>query len=155
VKSLIDRHHAEAEAAGVLIVNSCGFDSVPSDLGALFTVQAARNMYPEATITNVDAAVSGQGGVSGGTVASILNLLESSTSAQLKESMDPFYLNPQPHTNKATAHDGDMMLPAWNQSINAYLAPYIMAPGNVRCVRRSAALLNFGPCFSYREGIFS
>ena len=154
VRSLIERHHQEASDAGVLVVNSCGFDSIPSDLGALFTVAAAKRLHPGAVVQNVDAAIGGKGGISGGTVASILNLLESSTPSQLKASMHPFYLNPAPDARKPSAHDAGLVLPAWSAPLNAYLAPYVMAPGNERCVRRSAALLEreYGTRFSYREG---
>ena len=40
VKGLIEKHHAEASAKGIRIIPSCGFDSIPSDLGAFFSAQA-------------------------------------------------------------------------------------------------------------------
>lgn len=45
VKSNVQRHHAAAEAKGVRVVHCCGYDSVPSDLGALMLVEHARTKH--------------------------------------------------------------------------------------------------------------
>ena len=42
IRGLIDRHHDEAAAKGVRIVPTCGYDSIPSDMGAFFIAQHAR-----------------------------------------------------------------------------------------------------------------
>jgi short subunit dehydrogenase-like uncharacterized protein len=63
------RHHAEAEASGARIVHSCGFDSIPYDLGVLFTV----GQLPEGVPIKVDGFVRAGGTFSGGTYHSAIN----------------------------------------------------------------------------------
>lgn len=68
VAEIIARHDAEARANGALIVPCCGFDSIPTDLGVLYTVQQLPAGLP-ITITGYFEA---RGGFSGGTFASAL-----------------------------------------------------------------------------------
>ncbi len=69
VDRLIVRHHAAARDQGVRIVNCCGFDSIPHDLGALYTVQ---KIGPAAPIT-LEGFVQAKGAISGGTWHSAIN----------------------------------------------------------------------------------
>ncbi|MDI1475143.1 saccharopine dehydrogenase NADP-binding domain-containing protein [Polyangium sp. y55x31] len=69
VNRLIERHHEEAREAGVRIVNCCGFDSIPHDLGALFTVQK----LPKGEPITLEGFVRTEGSFSGGTWQSLLN----------------------------------------------------------------------------------
>ncbi|HEY2637344.1 MAG TPA: saccharopine dehydrogenase NADP-binding domain-containing protein [Solirubrobacteraceae bacterium] len=62
------RHHAAAEASGARIVHACGFDSIPHDLGAQFTVE----QLPEGVPLKVEGYVRAGGKPSGGTLASAL-----------------------------------------------------------------------------------
>jgi short subunit dehydrogenase-like uncharacterized protein len=63
------RHHAEAEKSGARIVHACGFDSIPHDLGVLFTVE----QLPEGVPLNVRGFVRAGGKPSGGTFHSAMN----------------------------------------------------------------------------------
>jgi short subunit dehydrogenase-like uncharacterized protein len=65
------RYHEQAERTGARIVHSCGFDSIPYDLGALFTVQ----QLPEGVPITVQGFVRAGGGFSGGTYASAIHIL--------------------------------------------------------------------------------
>src|SRR4051812_29287955 len=65
------RHNAEAEKSGARIVHACGFDSIPHDLGVLFTVE----QLPEGVPLTVRGFVQSNGTPSGGTVASALTVL--------------------------------------------------------------------------------
>jgi short subunit dehydrogenase-like uncharacterized protein len=69
VDAMIGRYHAMAEEARVKIVHSCGFDSIPHDLGALFTVRALKANGP----VTVNGYVQGDGQFSGGTWHSAIN----------------------------------------------------------------------------------
>ncbi len=71
VDQLIERYDAEARDAGVLIINCCGFDSIPADLGTLFTVQ----QLPDGAPKSVRAYVKTRGTPSGGTWASLIGAL--------------------------------------------------------------------------------
>jgi short subunit dehydrogenase-like uncharacterized protein len=71
VDGLLDRHHASARAAGVRIVNCCGFDSIPHDLGALFTVK----QLPAGAPMTVEGFVQAKGTFSGGTWQSAIGAM--------------------------------------------------------------------------------
>ena len=74
VREAIDRHHETAVASGARLVNSCGFDSVPSDLGVLVTAQRAAE-DGEGTLGETTLHVrSLRGGLSGGTIDSMREL---------------------------------------------------------------------------------
>ena len=73
---MIKAHQEDAEASGARIVHACGFDSIPSDLGVLFLQTQALKRFGH-PMTDVKLRVrSIRGGASGGTVASILNVIE-------------------------------------------------------------------------------
>ncbi len=71
VNALLEKLHARAEQKGVRIVDCCGFDSVPHDLGALFTVQKLPGNEP----VSITAMVEASGGISGGTWHSAVNAM--------------------------------------------------------------------------------
>jgi short subunit dehydrogenase-like uncharacterized protein len=71
VDGLLDRHHAAARARGVRIVSCCGFDSIPHDLGALFTVE----QLPRAAPITVEGFVRAKGTFSGGTWQSAIGAM--------------------------------------------------------------------------------
>ena len=72
IRRTIDRHHDAAKASGARIVHTCGYDSIPSDLGTWFTAAAYRERYGEHPESLLHAAGEAKGGASGGTVASFL-----------------------------------------------------------------------------------
>jgi short subunit dehydrogenase-like uncharacterized protein len=153
VRGLIDRHHAQAAADGTRIIPCCGFDSVPSDLGAFLVAQAMWQHFQE-PCASVKACHSLRGGLNGGTLASALNMIET---GQVKAMADPFLLNP-PGTApaKPRAH-ADVIAPHHDADFDAWVGPFVMAAVNTRVVRRSAALLAaagdhaWGPDFHYQE----
>lgn len=137
VRRMIDRHHDEAAAGGTRIVPGCGFDSVPSDLGAWMVARALREDHGERCM-RIKACFSMRGGLNGGTAASMFDMLDSGDQSRFD---DPFLLNPPgtapddvtPHRDPTGAlHDSDF---------DAWLAPFVMGAINSRVVRRSAALL--------------
>jgi len=76
VREMIERYHAQAVASGAKIVNACGFDSIPHDLGVLFTIRALERRMPLATLAHtpvqIEGIVRGKGSISGGTWQSAL-----------------------------------------------------------------------------------
>ena len=80
VGRLVDRYHAAAQARGVALVPCCGFDSIPADLGAYFTVL----QLPEGAALEVVGTVSGRGSFSGGTLASALGVMADGRSADAR-----------------------------------------------------------------------
>ncbi|MBK6651651.1 MAG: saccharopine dehydrogenase NADP-binding domain-containing protein [Betaproteobacteria bacterium] len=148
VRGLIDQHHAKAKRDGTRIIPCCGFDSVPSDLGAWLAVQEMKARYGE-VCASVKASFSMRGGLNGGTLASALNMIEAGQQAQMA---NPYLLNPDPQTRKP-GHplDADPFAPHFDADLDAWLAPFVMSPINTRVVRRSAALLGYGDAFHYQE----
>ena len=147
VRELIDRHHTQAAADGTRIIPCCGFDSVPSDLGAWLVTQAMQQQFGEPCIS-VKACFSLRGGVNGGTLASAFNMLDS---GQSKALADPFLLNPVGQRPRRVARHADPIAPQRDSDFNAWVGPFFMGPVNTRVVRRSAALLGYGSDFHYQE----
>ncbi len=151
VANLIAQHHAQAAREGTRIIPFCGFDSVPSDLGTHLMVQTMQQRYGE-SCTDVKAAFSLKGGVNGGTLASVFNILGSEQAAAVG---NPFLLNP-PNTQPGDASThADPVTPLRDAQFKAWLGPFFMSPINTRVVRRSAALSGIGagyaPGFHYQE----
>ncbi len=153
VKQVIDRHHAQAARQGTRIVPFCGFDSVPSDLGAwmMSREMLARHGLP---CIDIKACFSMRGGFNGGTVASALNAMEQHGRQAFG---DPFLLNPPGTAPADLAPHADVDAPARDADFDAWVGPFFMAPVNTRVVRRSVALLSamgdrgFAPGFRYHE----
>lgn len=153
VRGLIDDLHASAAESGTRIVPCCGFDSVPSDLGALIAVEHLRRVHGVGT-RRVKAFHRGRGGVNGGTIASFM---EMQASGQADAMRDPVLLNP-PGMRDADRPEAeaDPVLPIRDPDLHVFAAPFVMGPINTRVVRRSAALAEamqhpWGDAFRYQE----
>ncbi|MBK9573429.1 MAG: saccharopine dehydrogenase NADP-binding domain-containing protein [Rhodoferax sp.] len=147
VQGLITRHHATAASSGTRIVPFCGFDSVPSDLGAWLLMQAMQQRHGVSCV-DIKAAFTVRGGLNGGTMASVLNILGS---AQAAAFADPFLLSPPTRRPTDVSRHADPTRPRLDADFKAWLAPFFMGPINTRVVRRSAALLGYGDAFHYQE----
>ena len=151
VRQMIDRHHATAANSGTRIVPGCGFDSVPSDLGAWLVACALHKQHGERCVS-IKACFSMRGGLNGGTAASMFNALDEGAQAQLD---DPFLLNPEGTAPTDAAAHRDPAGALHDADFDGWLAPIVMGPINTRVVRRSAALLAasdlYAPEFRYQE----
>jgi len=147
VRGLIDQHHAQAAKTGTRIIPFCGFDSIPSDLSAWMAQQAMHTQHAE-PCTSVKTAFSVRGGFNGGTLASMFNMLDS---GQTQAAANPFLLNPNGVRPRRIADHADPAGPRRDRDFKAWLGPFFMASVNTRVVRRSAALLGYGPDFYYQE----
>ena len=152
VKGLIEKHHKEASAKGIRIIPSCGFDSIPSDLGTFFAAKALSQ-----PIKRIESFHSYQGGASGGTLETMFSMGELDLGDDLT---DPFLLNPEDsYSNKQKQLSSDRIGIAKKPEINAWSGPFIMATANTRVVRRTEALLalrqeSYGTDFTYQEHAF-
>lgn len=153
MRRMIDAHHERARATGARIVHACGFDSIPSDVGTWALQQAfvARFGQPAATVTTLFGEA--RGGVSGGTVASGLEMAREAGVDRRSRALlgDPYALDPEPRGPRPPAPDVKSI--GWNRALGVFTAPFAMAPYNTRIVRRSHALAGFpyGPEFRYAE----
>jgi len=151
MREMIDAHEARARDSGARIVFSCGFDSIPFDLGVWFVQQAALERFG-ATAPRVKGRVRRmKGRFSGGTAASLkATMAAAARDPRVLELLkNPFSLTPgfegpaQPHGMK----------PMYDEGIGSWVAPFIMAPINTRNVHRSNLLLGhpYGRGFVYDE----
>lgn len=151
VRRMIDEHHDAAAASGTRIVPGCGFDSVPSDLGAWLVARALREQHGE-RCASVKATFSLRGGLNGGTAASLMNILDEGGAGELD---NPFLLNPAGSAPADASAHRDPLGALHDADFDAWLAPFAMGPINTRVVRRSAALLAdaglFTDDFRYQE----
>ncbi|MCA6114222.1 saccharopine dehydrogenase NADP-binding domain-containing protein [Bradyrhizobium sp. WSM 1738] len=155
MRQMIDKHEAAAKASGARIVFSCGFDSVPFELGAFFVQEEARRVFG-APASRVKGRVRDmRGTLSGGTAASAKATFDAvakdlSLVAILN---DPFALTPgftgpkQPRGNK----------PTYEEDMQSWAAPFMMALINTRNVHRSNMLMGFpyGREFIYDEMVLT
>ena len=155
IRRMIDATQTRAEETGARIVHTCGFDSIPSDIGTFFAQAQMLQQHgvPAAEVRfRLKAA---RGGASGGTIASLMNVMaEANEDPQIRRVVaDPYCLNPAgerhgPDENEAT-------IPAHDDAFDQWVGPFVMAAINTRVVRRSNALLDYpwGRDFRYEEGM--
>ena len=152
MRQMISQHNDAAKDSGARIVHTCGFDSIPSDIGVYF-LQKEMNERHGVNAKHIKYRTRGfAGGASGGTVDSLMSMME-----QAKE--DPSILkiisNPYALNDKEKGQDGpDKMIPFYDDDFDAWVGPFIMAGINTRVVRRTNELLNniYGKDFCYDEG---
>ena len=148
---MINAHKETAEASGARIVFSCGFDSIPFDLGVYFVQQAAKDKFgkPAQHVRGRVKAMNGE--FSGGTIASL-----GATMATLKKKPElikvlanPFSLT-EGFEGPAQLDDSKVLL---DEKLNMWVAPFVMAPINTKNIHRSNTLLDhqYGEDFCYDE----
>ena len=159
MRTSIDLFHKQAIDTGARIVHSCGFDSIPSDLNvyALY-----RKIAEDGTGELTDTAFvmrDFRGGTSGGTVASILEIMrDASSDADVRRLLsDPYTLS----TDRAAEADvGRQPDVSWRRGSDIapelsgiWTTAFVMALPNTRTVRRTNALLGwpYGRRFRYSE----
>ena len=144
VREAIDRCDALARESGARIVHSCGYDSVPSDLGVLLLHEAAGEL------ADVRLVATAKGGISGDTVASMRAQMDAMRHdpAARRLAADPHALSPDPAAEPAPVQPPDAGPPGRLRD-GTWTAPFIMAGYNTRIVRRSNALTDW----SYGRGL--
>lgn len=142
--------HASAAAKNVKVVHSCGFDSVPSDLGTLLLVQHMKTKLGRAC-ARVDLLVNDiKGAQSGGSLQSMFEQYLLPTE-EVALCADPFCLNPPLAAGgtqrEATADERDHYGLRYNSRLKRWTYPFQFAPINARVVRRSNGFLQYSPNF--------
>lgn len=155
MRRMIDTHHQRARDTGARIVHACGFDSIPSDLGTLYLHQEMQRRHGVPCAAVKFRAREMRGSFSGGTVASMLNMLaEADRDRAVRDVVaDPYGLNPE---GERGGLDGpERALPEYDRDVNAWVTPFVMATINTKVVRRSNVLSGFayGRDFRYEEGM--
>jgi short subunit dehydrogenase-like uncharacterized protein len=155
MRQMIEAHEATAKSTGARIVFSCGFDSVPFELGVFFCQEAAKKVLGapvsrvKGRVRDMTATVSG--GTAASTKASFVAAARDLSLVALLQ--NPFVLTPgfegpkQPRGNK----------PLLDEDVGSWTAPFVMATINTRNVHRSNMLMNFsyGKDFVYDEMVLT
>lgn len=156
IKDMMDKYQARAQETGARIVNSCGFDSIPSDLGVYFTQQHAQSTFGEPCDTINMRVKAMKGGLSGGTVASMSTIFTeaSKNPARRKQLANPYLLNDDSERPNATQNN--LFKPVYDTTHHRWLAPFIMSGINTRVVHRSNQLQGYpyGRQFKYDEALW-
>jgi short subunit dehydrogenase-like uncharacterized protein len=153
MRAMIAEHQARAAASGARIVHTCGFDSIPSDLGVFMIhdhLARQGDRLAEAHLHVVKA----DGGISGGSAATMLDVLGNVRDPEVRRAIrDPYSLNPEGAPRGPDRRDTHG--PRRDRDTGRWTAPFFMAPVNARVVRRSNALLDFayGRDFRYDEAV--
>ena len=155
IRRMLDRYEASAKASGARIVHCCGFDSIPSDLGVHVLQKHALQRFGR-YCTHIKMSVRNmRGGVSGGTVASLMNAVKEAAEdpAVRRALLNPYLLCPR--ENRPDTRQDSISLPQYDGAFGAWLAPFVMAGVNTKVVHESNALLNYayGRDFRYDEAM--
>ncbi len=157
MQQMIDTHTDAAAASGARIVHSCGFDSIPSDLGVWYVQQQSIEQFGQAC-TQIGMRLAGaKGGASGGTVASLMNVVAEATKDKSLRNLlaNPYALAPK-HLRHGVGQP-NVTVPTNDKLSGQWVAPFVMAGINTKIVHRSHALLGrpWGEEFLYDEALLT
>jgi short subunit dehydrogenase-like uncharacterized protein len=155
MRQMIEAHEATAKSSGARIVFSCGFDSLPFELGAFFVQEEAMRVFG-AAVSRIKGRVRDmRGTLSGGTAASAKATFDAVAKdlSLITILNNPFALTPgfegpkQPRGNK----------PVYEEDLQSWAAPFMMALINTRNLHRSNMLMGFpyGREFVYDEMVLT
>ncbi len=151
MRAMIDKYDADAKASGARIVFSCGFDSIPFDLGVWEVQQCAKAKFGRAAPRVKGRIRKMQGTFSGGTFASAKATMAAAARDPgiLKLMINPFALTPGfQGPSQPTG-----MIPEYDAAVSGWVAPFVMATINTKNVHRTNALTRhaYGTDFVYDE----
>ena len=151
----IDAAETAAQSTGARIVHTCGFDSIPSDIGTLLLHEAAQaGGHGELGETSLVVKAM-RGGASGGTIDSLRTAVDTVKKDKPSRGVlaDPYALSPDRAAEPDLGSERDSLKPFRDDRLGGWLAPFVMGSVNTRVVRRSNALQGhaYGRRFRYRE----
>ena len=152
IKDMIEKHHREASNKGIRIINACGFDSAPSDLGVFYAVNQVAG-----SVKSVQCFQAWKGEASGGTMETMFSSMDAKLA---KGGLGKFSLNPKNSISEnQKKKTSDKIKVQKIPHLGGWTGPFVMALPNTRVVRRSAALSKFtgkyyGDDFVYSEGAY-
>jgi len=155
MRRTIDAHHETARSTGARIVHTCGFDSIPSDLGVLALHEHTSGHDLGELEDTTFVVVRLRGGASGGTIDTMRGQIDAARadSAARRTMADPYALSPDRSAEPDLGSERDPMFVVHDPELGGYLAPFVMGAVNTRVVRRSNALRDhaYGRRLRYRE----
>ena len=156
MRDSMDQYDSVAKKSGAKIVHSCGFDSIPSDMGVLALHLAAKADDGVGHLGRTEFVIRRlSGSFSGGTLASGIHEMErvKADPAAKIIAADPYSLSPNPSQEPRTDADAELRGADFDSTLDTFVGPFVMAAVNSRVVRRSNALSDwaYGKDFHYRE----
>jgi len=152
IKDMIDKHHESAEKKGLRIINACGFDSAPSDLGSFYAVNQV-----DGEVKSIQCFQAWKGEASGGTMETMFSSMDAKLA---KSGLGKFSLNPKNSVSENQKRNTNDKIKIHKiPHLGGWTGPFVMALPNTRVVRRSAALSRatgkyYGDDFVYSEGAY-
>ncbi len=157
IHRMIEAHAQTARDSGARIVHCCGFDSIPSDLGVHFLQKHAQARLGQTCVQVKTRVKTLRGGMSGGTVASLMNVVReiASDPAVRKLMADPYAVCD--HHGVDHPRQPEVRFAEFDEDVRSWVAPFVMAGINTRIVHRSNALLGdaYGKDFLYDEAMMT
>ena len=146
MSDMIKAHHETAQKNAARIIFSCGFDSIPFDLGVQFLAYEGHKAIghrgaqgPFDSMATRMLAM--QGSFSGGTAASMTATMEA---LKQKPELAALLTNPFALTEKGEGAEQPPMNEArQDESVQSWLAPFVMAPINTKNIHRSNELMGY------------
>ncbi len=152
IKDMIEKHHLDAAKKGLRIINACGFDSAPSDLGVFYAVNQVVG-----DVKSIQCFQAWKGEASGGTMETMFSSMDAKLA---RGGLGKFSLNPKNSvTENQKKKTNDKIKVQKIPHLGGWTGPFVMALPNTRVVRRSAALSKsvgkyYGDDFVYSEGAY-
>jgi len=147
--TMFNLHEAEAKATGARIVHHCGFDSVPSDMGAMVAAKAFRSRFgKDAERIEMTIALRG-GGIQGGTIDTVLDFFENGRNhakllAKSREGA------PELPSKGKTVNEWSKFI-SWSEGMGKWTVPFFMAGCNQPAVKKSNGRLGYSGSLVYNE----
>uniref|UniRef100_M4BEZ3 Saccharopine dehydrogenase NADP binding domain-containing protein n=1 Tax=Hyaloperonospora arabidopsidis (strain Emoy2) TaxID=559515 RepID=M4BEZ3_HYAAE len=160
IDEMVSAYASSAAKTGAVLVNCCGFESIPSDLTTFLVSDYIQQTHHSSTGV-IDLYFTGmKGEASGGTLASVFAIMDTSSTKQLRASRNPFFLTDEKTIagKKAAGLIGPNMsgiLVRYDKIMRAWHSLFIGGSVNQAIVHRSNYLLQnqYGNNFVYRERI--
>ena len=148
---IINECSDDASKSGARVIFSCGFDSIPFDLGVLFVQEEAMNKLNKYAPSVRGRVRDMNGEFSGGTAASM-----KATMSSLSQNPELLNVLINPHAlceGFQGCRQEDDTKPKYDEELQTWVAPFFMAPINTKNIHRSNALMNhkYGEDFMYNE----
>lgn len=158
MKVSADRYDSRARETGALVIHACGYDSIPFDIGAFLAAREMRARHGVGCARIRSYVEDSLGGVSGGTLATGIELLDKGNKVEGAQALSqPYGLDPPGGIKGPDVGDGGEVgvLPQYIEDEGFWAAPSVMSAINAKVVRRSNALqgYSYGERASYGEAI--
>ena len=157
VRQTIDKHHETAKANGTKIVPSCGFDSIPSDLGVYYVQQEAKKQTGQPAKEIRMRVTDFKGEFSGGTFATLMLITQ-----KVRQDKSLFGIVGNPYSLNPVGEQTGIDKPGirgvvYDEVVKSWIYPFIMEGINTKTVRRSNALSGYayGKDFQYSEAMYA